>query len=201
MALARNIKITIAVLVLILSGVAAAWIYVGWKSSPEPDRTEIRKARVEDLRAAIELCTIEFYEDLPVAGEKGHNHIFAKMAVQGNISFDLDSIHNYFSGDTLIVELPEEIIEIKESTEPGAYSVVDEWNDRLFGSNRMPTDAENKLKLIAKENFRKKLYKDGTVRRARAEAVETLTGLLGNIRKQPVKVIDPTLSVTQNQGY
>ncbi len=192
MTFGKKIRIAVAIVILILFVGAAAIIYINWKKSPEPDRTEIRKAKVESLKAAVDLCTIEFYEDLPVAGHKGPNHIFAKMAVQGSISFDLDSIRRYFSGDTLIVELPREIIDIKESTEPNAYRVIDEWNERLFGSNSMPVDAENKLKIITKENFRKKLYKDGVIRQARSEAIETLTELLSSMTTSPYKVIDPT---------
>lgn len=162
-----------------------------FKKSPEASNFKIHDALVTDLRPAMELCTVEIVEDVPVKGHIGTKHIFARTTLNGYISFDLDSISTSSVGDTIVVSLPHEIIEIRESTRPGSYIVIDTWNEKLLGSSQFTTAEENAVKRKVIENFRKKIYAKGYVRQARKDAVETLRQMLPVISTSPVKIIDP----------
>ena len=73
----------------------------------------------------MELCTVEFIEDVPIKAHIGTRHIFARTTLSGFISFDLDSAATRMKGDTIVVILPPETVEIHESTQPGSYEVID----------------------------------------------------------------------------
>lgn len=135
-------------------------------------------AVVAELKAAAELCTVEFRDEIPVRGKSGHRHLFATMKVEGSISFNLDSADCAWRGDTLIVKLPREIVTIRESTLPGSYRVIDTWNDRwtspLARSSFFSAKEENIVKLKTLRRYRSRLVSDGVVERARREAASVL---------------------------
>lgn len=176
-------------LVLVLAvGALAAW----WYFSPEASRVTVHEGKISDIKPMVQLCALEVYEDVPVKGTVDTRHLFAKAAVNASISFDLEKLEQREQGDTLFVTLPPEIVEVRESTEPGAYIVIDTWNDEFFGSSNITTAEENSFKAKARENFRKSIYDKGLVRRARSEAVRNLTDMLSAMMNRPVVVSDPT---------
>lgn len=148
----------------------------------------MEEARITDIRPMLELCTVEIVEDVPVRGDVGSRHLFARSTMTGTISFDLDSVSQRVSGDTLYVKLPPEIVEVRESTEPDSYVVIDTWNDGLLRSGNITTAEENRFKAAARERFRRQVYDKGYVRRAREEAAANLTQMLSTLRRQPVVV-------------
>ncbi|MCI9285738.1 MAG: DUF4230 domain-containing protein [Muribaculaceae bacterium] len=174
--------------VVVLAGVAAAW----WYFSPEANRFTMHEAKISDLKPMVRLCSMDIYEDVPIKGHIGPRHIFARAALNGTVTFDLEQLKSEERGDTLIVTLPPEIVEIYESTEPGAYKVIDTWNENFFGSNHFTTEEENTIKSKVRDNFRKKVYAKGYVKRARAEARQNLTDMLGGLTGKRVIVNDPT---------
>lgn len=167
-------------------------VAIWWYCSPEVDRVKISEGKISDIKPMVQLCALEVYEDVPVKGDVDSRHIFAKTTLNGFISFDLEKLATEESGDTLIVTLPPEIIEVQESTEDGTYRVIDTWNDDFFGSSNITTAEENAIKARAQENFRKGLYTKGYVKRARSEAVTNLTSMLTALTGKPVVVNDPT---------
>lgn len=167
-------------------------IAVRLKNAPEVSGIKFRDAMITELKPAIELCTVEIIEDVPVKGHIGTKHIFARATLCGYISFDLDSIKTDLHGDTLIVALPPEIVEIHESTLPGSYEVIDTWNEKLLGSSKFTAEEENAVKRKVADNFRKTIYAKGYVSQARADAVTTLNQMLSATTAIPVKVIDPS---------
>ncbi len=140
----------------------------------------------------IRLFSVEIYDDVPVKGNLGSKHIFAKTTLNGSISFDLENIQMTESGDTLNIILPKEIVDVYESTDPGSYRVIDTWNDSYFGSSNFSNSEENSIKAKARENYVKEIYKKGYVERARMEAVDNLTTLLTGLTGKTVIVNDPT---------
>lgn len=184
--------IRLLVVVVVLAAGAAAYTYFSYRGAPEVSRTSVHKAKVNEVRAMAQLCTLEFYEDFPMRGSVGSKHIFARVALTGSVSFDLDSLDITDSGDTLFVTLPPEIVTVKESTEPGAYQIIDTWNDALLGSSRFTTAEENAVKSKVGRQFMRRLYAQGHIRRARAEAVDRLTTHLTTLYRRPVVVSDPT---------
>lgn len=169
-----------------------AFIAAKWSSAPEASNFKMQQALVTDLKSAMELCTVEIIEDVPIKGHIGSKHIFARATINGQISFNLDSIHTTMKGDTIIVSLPPERVEVSESTAPGSYEVIDTWNEKLLASSKFSTEEENRIKRIVADNFRKKIYAKGYVRQARLDALETLGAMLPALTTSPVRIIDPS---------
>lgn len=160
--------------------------------SPEVSRVTLHEAKISDVSPMLRLCSVEIYDDVPIKGSIGPRHIFARVALNGSISFDLDNVNISESGDTLNVTLPREIVDVYESTAPGSYQVIDTWTDDFFGSANFTTEEENKIKGKVRDNYRRGIYAKGHVRRARKEAVENLTSLLSGLTGKTVIVNDPS---------
>ncbi len=184
---------TIRWIIIFIIVIAVAGVVVWWHMSPEVSRVTMHKAEIKDVKAMAQLCTVDITEDVPIKGSVGPRHIFARQTVNGTISFDLDNLTMEEVGDSAInVTLPPEIVEIYESTEPNSYVVIDQWTDDFFGSPNLTTAQENAIKSKVRDNFRKKIYAKGYVKRARAEAVENLTSMLGAMTGKRVTVTDPS---------
>lgn len=181
----RSLAILAAV---ILIGGLAAW----WALSPKASNVTMHDAVISDISPMVRLCSVDIYEDLPIKASIGPRHIFARTTVNGSITFDLENLQIDQQGDTILVTLPRETVEIYESTEPGSYIVIDTWNDNIFGSDNITAVEENKIKAKVRENFRRKIYAKGYVKRARAEAVTNLSGMLSGLTGKTVIVNDPT---------
>ena len=184
----KAIKWIMALVVLAVAGIAV-W---KWQTSPEVDNVKMTSAKISDIKELAELCTTEIYEDVPVKGYVGTRHLVARATLRGTISFELDSMDVDKTGDTVRVTLPAEKEDVKESTEPNSYVVIDSWNDRIFSKQGFTTAEENKLKAMVRDNFVKQIYAKGYVKRARAEAVSNLESTLGAMTGRPVEVTDPT---------
>ena len=162
------------------------------RHSPEAPAAKMERAMVTDLTQVMELCSMEFVEDLPIRGHIGSKNIFARIKLNGNISFDLDSAKAEIRNDTIYVTLPPERVRVTESTDPDSYQVIDTWNDKLFGSDNLTTAEENSIKRAASRNFVRSAYSKGHVKRARKEAAQTVARVVGSFSGAPVVVIDPS---------
>ncbi len=188
-ALNTSYKILAAVVAVALIG-GVAWMVKSYKSAPEADAVKVHEALIAEIKPMFSLCTVEISEDYPLNERIGNKHIFAKVALKGSISFDIDSLRTESRGDTLVVYLPKEIVDVKESTEPNSYEVIDTWNDNLLGSGNLTAAEENRVKERMAYRFNKYIYEKGYVARARAEAVTNLTDLLSAMATVPVLVVD-----------
>ncbi len=171
--------------------VAAVGLVMWWHKSPEVSRVSVKSAKIADVRPMLRLCSVEIYDEVPVKGSIGSRHIFARAALNGSISFDMENIAMTESGDTLRLTLPREIVEIYESTAPGSYQVIDTWNDKFLGSSKFSAAEENAVKSKVLESYRRSLYRRGYIARARKEAVENLTSMLSGLTGKTVIVSDP----------
>ena len=86
-----------------------------FRHSPEAPAAKMERAMVTDLTQVMELCSMEFVEDLPIRGHIGSKNIFARIKLNGNISFDLDSAKAEIRNDTIYVTLPPERVRVTES--------------------------------------------------------------------------------------
>lgn len=161
-------------------------------NSPDTPDAKMTPAVATDLRGVMELCSVEIVEDYPVRAHIGKKHIFARIRVNANITFDIDSLRSELRGDTLYVTLPPEKVRVTESTDPDAYRVIDTWNDRFLGSDNFTTSEENAVKRAAARSFVRSVYARGHVRRARKEAAATLARVAGSFTGARVVVIDPS---------
>lgn len=180
-------KKVLALLVLLAVVAGAAY---RWAESRHTSADTI-PATVEDIKGMVKLCALEINDDVPVRDSVNGKWIFAKGKLTGYVRFDLEQLKYKQSGDTLVVYLPPESVDIYESTEPGAYRVFDAWDDSLFGRGELTTAEENLLKQRMKSRYRDTVYNKGYVRRARKSAVETLSRLFGHL-DGTVVIVDPT---------
>ena len=170
----------------------AAFVAYKWYTAPEASNVTMHEAKITDVVPMLRLCSVEIYDDVPVKGDIGDRHMFARVALNGSISFDLGSVQTTESADTIAVTLPREIVDVYESTDAGAYQVIDTWCDSFLGSSNFTTAEENSIKSKVRDNYRKDIYKKGYVARARKEAVANLTSLLSGLTGKTVIVNDPT---------
>ena len=138
----------------------------------------IEEARIVDIRPMVRLLVTELHEDYPVRAHIGRKHIFARTTLEGTIGFDVEKTEQRWSGDTLFVTLPPEIVEVRESTGKNSYEVIDTWNERFLGSTNFTAGEENEIMEKVRKNWVDSVYRRGYVARARREAVENLRGML-----------------------
>ncbi len=173
-------------IVVIAVGGLGTW----YATSPEAKNFMVYGIRTVKVEELVRLCSVEIYEDYALKDSVDDRHLFARMLVRGSISFDVEHLNVTTEGDSVVVVLPLEIVEIYEATDDDAYELIDRWDS----NNReapISNAEENAMKLRAKERIESRLYENGTVRRARLEASETLASLMRKVYRKPVRVIDP----------
>lgn len=170
-------KKVIIILVLLISAIGATIL---WMNSNRTSADTI-PATVEDVTGMVKLCALEIHDDVPMRDSINGKWIFAKGKVNGYVTFDVEQMQYEVKGDTIVVILPPENVEIYESTDKGAYRVYDSWDNSLFGNNVLTVNEENLLKERLKQRYIKAIYSKGYVRRARMTAKETLTKLFGHL--------------------
>lgn len=152
---------------------------------------EIAAGRIADIRPMVEMCTLEFYREMPMRDSIGTKHIFARRKIEGQIRFDIDSMAVDVSTDTIRVTLPRESVIIRESTDDNSYEIIDVWNTSVFGSSRLSNAEENIFLRRHDARVKQELYADGTVARARRDAADNLATMLSVMYRKPSIVIIP----------
>lgn len=179
---------------IILSALAlGGWLL--YRYFQRPEEIEVLPSRPGDVKEMVRLCSMEIYNEVPVLDTVNFKIMFAVQKQIGSISFDIEHLNVDDSGDTVKIQLPREIVDVKESTEKDSWQVID---TRAIGplsilrSDKFSLAEENRVKAKLKANSIKRLYSNGTVRKARKDAVENLTRLIEAAYRKPVIVTDPT---------
>lgn len=172
-----------------------------WKIfTPATEEREFKtqSARIRSIRQMVDLCTADIHEEWAIKDSIHGKWIVVRQTIEGRIRFDLDSLRTETRGDTLLVYLPAERVDIFESASPEAYEVLDSWDGRnhIFERTLTATE-ENTLKERWNSKARMRVYERGYVKDARANAARSLAPLLNAMRGAdgtgaPVIVIDPT---------
>lgn len=183
----RTIRfIAVALIVLVVAGVAVYF------SLPKPKESiEVGEGKVTNLRTVAQLCTVDIYNEVPVLDTINNKVIFAIQKQQGSISFDMEHLRVDTIGDTLHVKLPREIISIYEATAPNSWEVIDTKAIgplALLHNGKLTAAEENVVKRRLQARSKARLYRNGTVSRARTEASATLAQLLSHMYRRPVVV-------------
>lgn len=189
----KSYKTVVAAIVVAALIVAVG--YGGWRlykniiGPAMPD--DIAPGRIADIRPMVEMCTLEFYREMPMRDSIGTKHIFARRKIEGQIRFDIDSMPVDVSTDTIRVTLPREKVIVRESTDDNSYEIIDVWNTSVFGSSRLSNAEENIFRRRHDARIRQELYADGTVARARRDAADNLATMLSVMYRRPAVVIIP----------
>lgn len=186
----RIFKIAIA----LVGMCALAWVvYV--LAFASNDKVIVGKGKIDKVDTMVELCSIDFYNEVPIIDTVQNWVCFAKQKQRGSISFDIENLDIDANGDSVLIILPPEIIEIMEATDDKAWETVDskdlKWLQRL-STSRAPVEVWSIVKKNALIKSKKNLYQAGIVERARVEGAENLQILMEKVYNKPVKVTDPT---------
>ncbi len=154
---------------------------------------EIRSlsAKVEDIRKAVKLSTLDITTEEIFRDTINYKGVVSRVKARVYISFDIENMPMAEQGDTLIVQLPPEIIDIYESTDDG-YQVLDVWilwYPEHFTDIPLTSAEENTIKARLKGRIREEMYKKGYVTQARSNAIHSLSSLFSSF-KDHIIIID-----------
>lgn len=164
-------------------------------SSPKAPTIEADKGYISNMETMAQLCAIEVYSEVPIVDTINNKVICAIQKQRGSITFDLENMQIATDGDTVKVIMPDEIVSITEATDNDSWKVVDTKAIgplAMLRSDKLTLEEENQMKAKIERNAKVRLYKNGTVKRARAEGAQNIKKLLEKIYRKPVKVTDPT---------
>lgn len=173
---------------------AAAILVVGvvvWYGNRSGSIASVKETRMKEIREMVNLCTLEIMDEVALKDSINGKWLFARCRLNGRVGFDLEKLEFREKGDTLVVVLPPETVEIRESVSPGSYEVIDTWDDSLLGLGKLSAAEENALRRRQAARYRRMVYSRGYVSRARANAVATLTDLF-SLFDTPVVISDPS---------
>ena len=149
-------------------------------------------AKVEEIRQAVELSTLDIAMDEIFKDSINNKGVVFRVKSRVYINFDMGKIHAFEQGDTLIVLLPLETVNIYESTDDG-YQVLDVWTTwfpETFAETPLSTAEENVLKGRLKQRIKDRMYEKGYVEKARKNAVTSLSLLFSKF-KDHIIIVDP----------
>lgn len=187
-------------IMIIVATIVAVGYFIWWcLRAPEHIAYKTQSAKVKAISSMVELCTADIHEEIPIKDSINGKWLVARQIVDGRIRFDIERLKIEEKGDTMLVYLPQEHVDILENAGPDAYQVLDTWDGQSMLFPRTLTAAEeNVIKKRWQSRIRKKIYARGYVTRARREAVATLAPLLQAMSEpgSTIIVIDPTPSGT-----
>lgn len=122
---------TINKLFILLALIVVVGLGIWWTLSPDASHVTMAPAKIENVKQMVQLSTLELYEEVPVKGTVDTRHLVGRLALEGTVDFDLEKLQFDEQGDSVTVVLPPEIVTLRESTRPGAYTVIDTWNDEF----------------------------------------------------------------------
>lgn len=184
----RTIIIALAIFVLAY----VIWVFCRPEMAPH---YKTNPAHVKSVQTMVDLCTTDLHEEIPIKDSINGKWIVARQVIDGKIRFDVENLRIESRGDTTVVYLPKERVDILEDASPNAYQVLDTWDGKsTFFPRTLTAAEENTLKSRWQRQTRQRIYARGYVKRARRQAVETLAPLLKAMHAPdtPVIIIDPT---------
>ncbi|MDE5887345.1 MAG: DUF4230 domain-containing protein [Muribaculaceae bacterium] len=184
----KILKYILPVLIMAAVGIAI-WI---WLPENKPDDgIRLQQARIKSISSMIELCTLDVHEEMAIKDSINGKWIVARQTIEGRVRFNLDSLKVEERGDTLVVMLPPERVDILEGAESDSYQVLDTWDGtRNLFPRTMTAAEENAIKRRWQKKARERIYERGYVKMAREDAKKTLISLF-EATGQPIIILDP----------
>lgn len=178
------------IILIIATALAVVWL---WPSKPAK-QPEIYLSVASELKEIVRLTTLEGERVVPIKYLDDGIGAFGIGHYRVRISFDIEQMPQMVHHDTLYVVLPEPEVQILEHDEFG-FTVYDVWGDniatRLIGAH-LSTAAENEMKRRAMAQLRRELQSDGSIVRAKSQAIESLHKLFGIIPGMVVILDSPS---------
>ena len=196
------LKVMIGVFILVIIG--GVWNFFRKRNEASDPSREMLSA-VTSVREVLRVTSVEGERAVPVtySGKNGTN-AFGIGYYRYRISYDIDSLKWYRSGDSLLlIRLPEETVRILEDEQRGGFRVIDVWRTGLLGGVLSPSFTgaeENAMKQMATNRLLQILENDGTILRARDEALSTVSEMFALTIIGGRVVVLPPLS-RETSGY
>ena len=106
------IRIIITLVVLALAALGAWLIFVPSEKEPE---YKTQRASVKSIEQMVDLCAADIHDEWAIKDSINGKWIVARLSIEGRIRFDLDSLRTEMRGDTMVVILPPERVDIYET--------------------------------------------------------------------------------------
>lgn len=188
----RQINIALLSVAIIIVAALIFYIFLKLDTPSASTRLTLTPARVKSITEMARLTSLEIDEETGVNDTINGKGLFAIVRLKGSISFDIDNLRiDSIGTDSLRVFLPKEKIEILESTAPDSYRIIDVWNIRhpLIPAN-ITASEENTIKSRMLARKKRIAYDKGHVKRARANALQSLRQLYGAMPGVTIEVVD-----------
>lgn len=147
-------------------------------------------AKIEEIKEAVKLSALDITTEEIFKDTVNIKGIVSRARARVYIHFDMEELPITERGDTLIVQLPPEIIDVYESTGNG-FQILDVWNlqfpDEPVDTPLNNTE-ENIIKRKLKQRITDQMYEKGYVKRARENAIHSLAILFSRFRDHVVIV-------------
>lgn len=157
------------------------------KAQPLDDGYSDLPAQISQIQEMVRLSSLETDYEMVITDTINGKVLCTVVNIHGVIAFDLEQMPTAMRGDTLYVQLPPETIVSHER----GYRIIDSYSQRGWPSGKQPlmNTEENVIKQRIAGRFENEMYERGYVEQARAQAVNSLTQLLGSMNAHVV-VID-----------
>lgn len=183
--------ITLAVVIV----AAVIGILLLWPTKREKE-PEIYLSVATELREIVRLTTMEGERVVPIKYSNKGIGAFGIGHYRIRISFDIEQMQQMIQGDTIYLVLPDPEVQILEHEEYG-FTIYDVWGEniatRLMGPKLSVTD-ENEMKRRAMNQLKRDIQNDGSIERAKTEAIELLHKLFDMIPGTVIILDDPSMA-------
>lgn len=178
------------ILTVILIAILAIFVYNRYRANNR-DNFE---AKIGEIKTMVRLSSLEVRDEMVITDTINNKVLAAIVKIKGSIGFDVEQLYTRKAGDTLIIQLPPEIIEAYESDQNKGYEIVDLYtvhtlNEMMGVETPLTSQEENAIKAKIPGLFAKKMYEKGYIRRARTNALETLAKLFSLFQDKTI-IID-----------
>lgn len=167
-------------------------IIIGYTTYSRLNQPAIRTlpAKIEEIREAVKLSTLDITTEEVFKDTVNIKGVVSRARARVYIHFDIEELPITELGDTLVIQLPPEIIDVYESTS-GGFQVLDVWNlqfpDEPVDTPLSNTE-ENIIKRKIKQRIADQMYEKGYVKRARENAIHSLAILFSKFRDNVIIV-------------
>lgn len=186
----RVMALVLLLLILLLS---AYLIRIAFGGRADSERHDILGARATELRQMVRLSSMKIYKEADLKAQVDGINVFAIGTYNIFIDFNVEAMKVQTHGDTLYAELPPETVRVLEVQGKG-FRVVDSWSNNILkriSGTTLSAQQENQLRQQLAGRLLGEMYSQGIVKRARANALHTLTELFSLV-PGTVIIIDPS---------
>ncbi len=103
----KSIKLIVALLV--VGAIIAGYFYFTNAKNPV---SMVGKGKINKIETMAQLCAIDLYNEVPILDTINSKVICAVQKQRGSVSFDLEKMKMDTKGDSVIITLSPEIVEI-----------------------------------------------------------------------------------------